>query len=185
MTVHCGVMLEHLHLTIESRDRNRQSRRFADRQVDDDARKQNPLYQAFDDLCDIMREYDVTWSLGDGLASRIDRRCQRRRAVRRTGCAGRIDQARSGKRHASHGRRSGTHSDGPDRDEHREADRGLQRRSVLRARSAGHRHRSRLRPHHQRHRRGDGRLARRGDALLRHAQRTSRACPTRKTSSRA
>jgi phosphomethylpyrimidine synthase len=30
-------------------------------------RKQNPLYEAFDDLCDIMRQYDVTWSLGDGL----------------------------------------------------------------------------------------------------------------------
>src|SRR5439155_1489509 len=30
-------------------------------------RQQNPLYTHFDDLCDIMREYDVTWSLGDGL----------------------------------------------------------------------------------------------------------------------
>jgi phosphomethylpyrimidine synthase len=30
-------------------------------------RKQNPLYDHFDDLCDIMRQYDVTWSLGDGL----------------------------------------------------------------------------------------------------------------------
>jgi phosphomethylpyrimidine synthase len=29
--------------------------------------KQNPLYTHFDDLCDIMRKYDVTWSLGDGL----------------------------------------------------------------------------------------------------------------------
>jgi phosphomethylpyrimidine synthase len=29
--------------------------------------QQNPLYTHFDDLCDIMREYDVTWSLGDGL----------------------------------------------------------------------------------------------------------------------
>ncbi|HEV3168190.1 MAG TPA: phosphomethylpyrimidine synthase ThiC [Isosphaeraceae bacterium] len=29
--------------------------------------KQNPLYTRFDDLCDIMREYDVTWSLGDSL----------------------------------------------------------------------------------------------------------------------
>ena len=29
--------------------------------------EQNPLYTHFDDLCDIMREYDVTWSLGDGL----------------------------------------------------------------------------------------------------------------------
>src|ERR1044072_2626952 len=30
-------------------------------------RRQNPLYTSFDDLCDIMRQYDVTWSLGDGL----------------------------------------------------------------------------------------------------------------------
>jgi phosphomethylpyrimidine synthase len=30
-------------------------------------RKQNPLYEHFEDLCAIMREYDVTWSLGDGL----------------------------------------------------------------------------------------------------------------------
>ncbi|HWE38352.1 MAG TPA: phosphomethylpyrimidine synthase ThiC [Isosphaeraceae bacterium] len=29
--------------------------------------KENPLYTRFDDLCDIMREYDVTWSLGDSL----------------------------------------------------------------------------------------------------------------------
>ena len=29
--------------------------------------RQNPFYTQFDDLCDIMHEYDVTWSLGDGL----------------------------------------------------------------------------------------------------------------------
>ncbi len=29
--------------------------------------KQNPMYDLFDDLCDIMREYDVCFSLGDGL----------------------------------------------------------------------------------------------------------------------
>ncbi len=29
--------------------------------------KQNPMYELFDDLCDIMREYDVCFSLGDGL----------------------------------------------------------------------------------------------------------------------
>ena len=29
--------------------------------------KQNPLYEIFDDLCDIMVEYDVCFSLGDGL----------------------------------------------------------------------------------------------------------------------
>ncbi len=29
--------------------------------------RQNPLYEHFDDICAIMREYDVTFSLGDGL----------------------------------------------------------------------------------------------------------------------
>ena len=29
--------------------------------------EENPLYTHFDELCDIMRQYDVTWSLGDGL----------------------------------------------------------------------------------------------------------------------
>jgi phosphomethylpyrimidine synthase len=30
-------------------------------------RQQNPLYTHFEDLCDVFRQYDVTWSLGDGL----------------------------------------------------------------------------------------------------------------------
>jgi len=29
--------------------------------------KQNPMYEIFDDICEIMREYDVAFSLGDGL----------------------------------------------------------------------------------------------------------------------
>jgi phosphomethylpyrimidine synthase len=29
--------------------------------------RENPLYNRFDDLCAIMRQYDVTWSLGDSL----------------------------------------------------------------------------------------------------------------------
>ena len=29
--------------------------------------KENPMYTLFDEICDIMREYDVTFSLGDGL----------------------------------------------------------------------------------------------------------------------
>ena len=67
MTVHCGVMMEHLHLTtgritgIVSRGGSLIAKwMMAHRQP-------NPLYTHFDDLCDIMREYDVTWSLGDGL----------------------------------------------------------------------------------------------------------------------
>jgi phosphomethylpyrimidine synthase len=30
-------------------------------------KKQNPMYTHFDEICDIMREYDVSFSLGDGL----------------------------------------------------------------------------------------------------------------------
>ncbi len=67
MTIHCGVMLEHLHLTmnrvtgIVSRGGSLIAKWMMAH------RKQNPLYTSFDDLCDIMRQYDVTWSLGDGL----------------------------------------------------------------------------------------------------------------------
>ena len=67
MTVHCGVKLEHLTHTmnrvtgIVSRGGSLIAKWMMAH------RKQNPLYEAFDDLCDIMRQYDVTWSLGDGL----------------------------------------------------------------------------------------------------------------------
>ena len=67
MTVHCGVLLEHLHLTTErvtgivSRGGSLVAKWMMAH------RKQNPLYECFGELCEIMREYDVTWSLGDGL----------------------------------------------------------------------------------------------------------------------
>ncbi len=67
MTVHCGVMLEHLHLTtqritgIVSRGGSLIAKWMMAH------RRPNPLYEHFDDLCQIMRQYDVTWSLGDGL----------------------------------------------------------------------------------------------------------------------
>jgi phosphomethylpyrimidine synthase len=67
MTIHCGVMLEHLHLTmnrvtgIVSRGGSLIAKWMMAH------RQQNPLYTHFGDLCAIMREYDVTWSLGDGL----------------------------------------------------------------------------------------------------------------------
>ena len=67
MTIHCGVMFEHLHLTMDrvtgivSRGGSLIAKWMMAH------RKQNPLYESFDDLCDIMRQYDVTWSLGDGL----------------------------------------------------------------------------------------------------------------------
>ncbi|MBX7165659.1 MAG: phosphomethylpyrimidine synthase ThiC [Pirellulales bacterium] len=67
MTIHCGVLLEHLPLTlgritgIVSRGGSLMAKWMMAH------RQQNPLYTHFEDLCDIMRQYDVTWSLGDGL----------------------------------------------------------------------------------------------------------------------
>ncbi len=67
MTVHCGLLREHVPLTerrvtgIVSRGGSLVAKWML-------AHKQeNPFYTHFDDLCDIMHEYDVTWSLGDGL----------------------------------------------------------------------------------------------------------------------
>ena len=67
MTVHAGVLREHLTLTagrvtgIVSRGGSLIARWMMVHQ------QQNPLFTHFGDLCDIMHQYDVTWSLGDGL----------------------------------------------------------------------------------------------------------------------
>ncbi|MEE9199226.1 MAG: phosphomethylpyrimidine synthase ThiC [Dehalococcoidia bacterium] len=67
MTVHCGTLLEHLPLCqhrvtgIVSRGGGLLAQWMVTH------RKQNPLYENFDRILDIAREYDVTLSLGDGL----------------------------------------------------------------------------------------------------------------------
>jgi phosphomethylpyrimidine synthase len=67
MTIHCGVLMEHLPLTMNRVTGivSRGGSLIAKWMITH--RKQNPLYDHFDDLCAIMRGYDVTWSLGDGL----------------------------------------------------------------------------------------------------------------------
>ena len=67
MTVHCGVLLEHVALTqhritgIVSRGGGILARWMVSH------KRQNPLYEHYDDILDIARRYDVTLSLGDGL----------------------------------------------------------------------------------------------------------------------
>jgi phosphomethylpyrimidine synthase len=67
MTIHCGIRRDHLPLTagrvtgIVSRGGSLIAKWMMTHGKD------NPLYESFDDLCEIMRQYDVTWSLGDGL----------------------------------------------------------------------------------------------------------------------
>ncbi len=66
-TIHAGLLREHLPL-VEKRLAGIVSRGgslIAQWMLHHN--KQNPFYEIFDDLCDIMREYDVCFSLGDGL----------------------------------------------------------------------------------------------------------------------
>jgi phosphomethylpyrimidine synthase len=67
MTLHAGILMEYIPLTAHRVTGivSRGGSLIAQWMVLH--RKQNPLYTRFDDLCDIMREYDVTWSLGDSL----------------------------------------------------------------------------------------------------------------------
>ena len=65
-TIHAGVLKEHLSL-LESRVAGIVSRGgalLAKWMLHHN--KQNPFYEMFDDLCDIMAEYDICFSLGDG-----------------------------------------------------------------------------------------------------------------------
>ncbi len=66
-TIHAGVLREHLPLVknrligIVSRGGSLLAKWMLTHN------KQNPMYTLFNDICDIMREYDVSFSLGDGL----------------------------------------------------------------------------------------------------------------------
>ena len=66
-TIHAGVLREHLPyvkkrlIGIVSRGGSLLAKWMIHHN------KQNPMYEIFEDICDIMREYDVSFSLGDGL----------------------------------------------------------------------------------------------------------------------
>jgi phosphomethylpyrimidine synthase len=67
MTIHAGVLAEHVPLTrgritgIVSRGGSILAQWMVGHH------KQNPLYERFDDICEIFKKYDVSFSLGDGL----------------------------------------------------------------------------------------------------------------------
>lgn len=66
-TIHAGVRLSYIHLTarrvtgIVSRGGSIMARWMLSKH------RESFLYEHFDDICDIMRQYDVSFSLGDGL----------------------------------------------------------------------------------------------------------------------
>ena len=185
MTIHAAILIEHLPL-VHGRTTGIVSRGGSLHAVwMMRHRKQNPLYEHFDEVLEILRYYDVTISIGDSPAPGLHRRRERPRAVRRARHDGRAHEARVGVRRPGDDRGSRPHPDGPDRDEREARERGLSRSAVLHARSARHRHLAGLRPHLQRDRRGDDRLARIRHALLRHAEGAPRTSQRRTTCARA
>ena len=185
MTIHAGVMREFLPMVrnritgIVSRGGALMAQWMAAH------KKENFLYERFDDICKIFKKHDVSFSLGDGLRPGSIADASDAAQFARAEGARRSDQKGLGARCAGDDRRPRPHSDGPDRAAGEERDGAVPRSSVLHAGPAGDRYRARLRPHHQRHRRGHDRMVRRFDAVLRHAQGAPGACPTPKTSSRA
>ena len=132
--------------------------------------QENFTYTHFREICEIMRAYDVSFSLGDGLrpGSIADANDEAQFAELKTqGELTKIaweydvqvmNEGPGPRPHASH------------QGEHGEAARVVRGSAVLHARPADDRHRARLRPHHVGDRRRDDRLVRHGDALLRHAE---------------
>ena len=132
------------------------------------------LYERFDEICEIMKAYDIAFSLGDGL---------------RPGCiADANDEAQFAELYTlgELTKIAWAHDvqvmiEGPGHVPMHKIKANMDKQLEACGEApfytlgpADHRHRARLRPHHQRHRRGDDRLVRHGDALLRHAQGASR-----------
>ena len=132
--------------------------------------KESFLYERFDEICDIMRDYDVSFSLGDGLRPGSIADANDARPVRRAGDAGRAHQDRLGQGLPGDDRGPRPRADAQDQDQHGQAAEGVRRGAVLHAGPAHHRHRAGLRPHHVGHRRRHDRLVRHRHALLRDAQ---------------
>ena len=130
-TIHAGVLKEHLGyvkdrlIGIVSRGGSLLAKWMITHH------QQNPMYTLWEDICDVMREYDVTFSIGDGLrpgglADATDR------ATRRTSDAGRTHRTRLAERRASDDRRPRTRSARSDRIQHEARTPTLPRCAVLR-----------------------------------------------------
>ena len=169
-TIHAGVLLRYIPLTarrvtgIVSRGGSIMAKWCLAHH------QENFLYTHFEEICEVMKKYDVSFSLGDGL---------------RPGCiADANDEAQFGEL-ATLGELTQIawkHDvqvmiEGPGhvpmhkiKENMDKQLRALPRGAVLHAGAAGHRHRPGLRPHHLGDRRGHDRLVRHGDALLRDPQ---------------
>jgi len=73
MTVHAGVLLRYVPLTARRKTRHRLARRFDHGGLVPGAPQGVVPVRDFEELCEILAAYDVTYSLGDGLRPGSDR----------------------------------------------------------------------------------------------------------------
>ena len=137
------------------------------------------LYEHFDEICDIMRNYDVSFSLGDGLRPGSIADANDRAQFAELETLGELTQDRLGQGLPGDDRGPRPRADAQDQDQHGQAARGMRRGAVLHARAADDRYRAGLRPHHVRHRRGDDRLVRHARCFATSRRRSISACPNR------
>ncbi len=170
MTIHAGILRDYIPLTahrvtgIVSRGGSLMAQWMIAHG------QENPFYTHFDELTDILRQYDVSYSLGDSL---------------RPGCIADASDAAQFAELKTLGeltRRSQARGcqvmvEGPGHVPMDQIAMNMEKQAVECNEApfyvlgpAGHRHRPRLRPHHLGHRRRPGRLARGQHALLRHPQ---------------
>ena len=148
-TIHAGLLREHLDLLssrvcgIVSRGGALMAKWMTHHN------KQNPMYELFDDLCDIMREYDVCFSLGDGLRPGCIADATDKAQIAELRTLGELTQRAQEKGCQVMVEGPGHVPFKPNQREHGDTAGHLQRRSVLCARTAGNGYRTRLRPHHQ------------------------------------
>ena len=179
-TIHAGVRLAYVPLTanrvtgIVSRGGSIMAKWCLSRH------KESFLYERFDEICDIMRKYDVSLLARRRPAPRLDRRRQRPRAVRGAGDARRAHPDRLEEGLPGDDRRPRPRAAAQDQDQHGQAAQGVRRGAVLHLGPAHHRHRAGLRPHHLGHRRRHDRLVRLRHALLRDAEGAPRPAEPRR-----
>ena len=132
--------------------------------------KESFLYERFDEICEIMRAYDVSFSLGDGLRPGSIADANDRAQFAELETLGELT-------HRAWDKGCQVMIEGPGHVAMHKIKANMEKQltvcgeaPVLHARPAHHRHRARLRPHHLGHRRRDDRLVRHGHALLRDAQ---------------
>ena len=171
MTIHCGLLRDHVPMAqkrlagIVSRGGSLIAKWMTVH------KKENPFYEHFDAICEILRQYDVTWSLGDGLRPGAIADASDEAQLAELKVLGELTTR-------SWDQGCQVMIEGPGHVPMDQIKQNLKWQKewchdapfyLLGA--AGDRHRAGLRPYHQRDRRRDGRDVRRVDALLCHAAR--------------